>query len=79
MSEEVCHNMTVEQMSFAVFCIGAVADRLGMREEYIFNLFEKTGVLKNYIIDLYDVLHTQSQEYIVDDIIDYMKIKGIIE
>lgn len=79
MSDEAYHNMTAEQMSFAVFCIGAVAERLRMREEVLFNLFERTGVLKDYIIDLYDVLHTQSQEYIVDDIIDYMKIKGVIE
>ena len=79
MSDEAYHNMTAEQMAFAVFCIGAVAERLRMREEELFNLFERTGVLKDYIVDLYDVLHTQSQEYIVDDIIDYMKIKGIIE
>ena len=78
MSDEAYHNMTAEQMSFAVFCIGAVAERLRMREEVLFNLLESTGVLKDYIVDLYDVLHTQSQEYIVDDIIDYMKIKGII-
>lgn len=79
MSEDAYHNMTAEQMAFAVFCTGAVASRLGMREEDAFDMLENNGVLKDYIVDLYDVLHTQSQEYIVDDIIDYMKTKGILK
>ncbi|MGO5333989.1 DUF3791 domain-containing protein [Enterococcus cecorum] len=33
--------------------------------------------MKEYIIPEYAVLHTQSKEYIVDDIIDVMKEKGV--
>lgn len=36
-------------------------------------LTEQTGILQEYIIPEYEVLHTQSKDYIVDDIIDIMR------
>lgn len=36
-------------------------------------LTEQTGILQEYIIPEYEVLHTESKDYIVDDIIDIMR------
>ncbi|WP_412133162.1 DUF3791 domain-containing protein [Enterococcus cecorum] len=36
-------------------------------------LTEQLDILKEYIIPEYEVLHTQSKEYIVDDIVDVIK------
>ena len=41
-------------------------------------LAEKSDILSRYIIPSYDVLHTQSKQYIVDDIISLMREEGII-
>lgn len=79
MSEDAYKNMSFEQMEFAVFCVGLVAEKLDMSEEQAYDLLDKNNVLKDYIVDLYDILHTQGQGYIADDIIDYMKVKGIIK
>ncbi len=38
---------------------------------------EQTDILNEYIIPEYEVLHTQSKEYIVNDIIDIMKERGV--
>ena len=40
-------------------------------------LAEKSDILNGYIVPEYDVLHTQSGEYIVNDIIEVMKERGV--
>ena len=40
-------------------------------------MVEKTNILDGYIIPGYEMLHTQSKEYIVDDIISLMAERGI--
>ena len=42
-----------------------------------FILTEKSDILKGYIVPEYEILHTQSKEYIVNDIIELMKEKGV--
>lgn len=37
----------------------------------------RSDILNEYIIPEYEVLHTQSKEYIVNDIIDIMKERGV--
>ncbi|WP_080961592.1 DUF3791 domain-containing protein [Enterococcus cecorum] len=57
-----------------MFCIENVAARLNVDSRQIYDaLTEQSDLLKEYIIPEYEVLHTQSKEYIVDDIIDVMK------
>ena len=38
---------------------------------------EKSDILNGYIVPEYEVLHTQSREYIVDDLLDVMKERGV--
>ena len=67
-------------MEFAVFCIENVAEKLGKAGNEIYNILaEKSDILDSYIIPCYDVLHTQSKSYIVDDILSYMKKRGLVE
>ena len=37
----------------------------------------QTDIVQNYIMPCYDVLHTQGKEYIVNDLIDMLKAKGV--
>jgi hypothetical protein len=78
MSDQEYDKMTPEQLEFAVFCVGSVADKLGKSATEIYDLMKQHRVLQDYIVDFYDVLHTQSQEYITDDIINFMKEKGLL-
>lgn len=62
------------ELEFAIFCIENVAARLNVDSRQNYDaLIEQSDVLKEYIIPEYEVLRTQSKEYIVDDIIDVMK------
>lgn len=68
----------IDELEFAVFCIENIAIRLGKHAEQVYSaLTEKSSILDDYIIPEYEILHTQSKEYIVDDIISLMKEKGI--
>ena len=56
------------KLEFAVFCIA----------ERVYQAFTgESNILKGYIIPEYDILHTQSREYIVRDILDVMKERGV--
>ena len=70
------HN--VNELSFAIFCIENIAIYLGVSADRVYHaLAEESNILSYYIIPCYDVLHSQSKEYIVEDIVSYMKEKGI--
>ena len=66
------------ELQFAIFCIENIASRLHVDAQKVYvALSEQTNILKDYIIPEYEVLHTQSKDYIVDDIIDVMHERGV--
>lgn len=67
-----------KELEFAIFCIENIASRLHVDTQKVYvALSEQTNILKDYIIPEYEVLHTQSKDYIVDDIIDVMHERGV--
>lgn len=66
------------ELEFAVFCIENVAKELGVNAERVYRAFTgESNIMNGYIIPEYDILHTQSREYIVRDILDVMKERGV--
>lgn len=66
------------ELEFAVFCIENIAAKLNVNAERIYiALTENSNILADYIIPEYEILHTQSKEYIVNDIIELMEEKGV--
>lgn len=67
------------ELEFAVYCIENVANALGRDSDEVYRaLTSKGDILHRYIIPAYDVLHTQGREYIVGDILDVMRERGVI-
>jgi hypothetical protein len=67
-----------KELEFAVFCIENVALYLGVEADKVYLALTKdSDILHSYIVPLYDILHTQSKEYIVADIIEVMKERGV--
>ena len=66
------------ELEFAVICIENVAAKLGVDAERVYQAgTEQRKVLNGYIVPEYEVLHTQSREYIVNDLLDVMKERGV--
>ena len=67
-----------DELDFAIFCIENVAKAAGVSTQDLMDKITiQSDILNNYIVANYDVLHTQGKQYIVDDIIDTMKQRGI--
>ena len=72
--------MNTKELEFTVFCIENVAERLGLNGAEVYKLLvEKSDILENYIVPCYATLHTQGKEYIVNDIVDYMREKCLLQ
>lgn len=66
------------ELEFAIFCIESVAIKLGVDAEQVYKAFtQKSDILNGYIVPEYEVLHTQSRDYIVEELLDVMKEKGV--
>ena len=66
------------ELEFAIFCIENLAKRFHTDGKMMYNLLaEQSDILNDYIVPEYEVLHTQSREYIVDDLIDVIKERGV--
>lgn len=66
------------ELEFAVFCIENVAVKLSVGAERVYQAFtQKSDILNGYIVPEYEVLHTQSREYIVDDLLSVLKERGV--
>ena len=68
--------MKEEHLDFITFCVGNLADALHKSASEVYHALRSTGVLSDYIIPCYDVLHTFSKEYIVEDLTEILKEKG---
>ena len=68
----------LNELEFVIFCIENIALKLKVNAEEVYiALTEKNSILTDYIVPEYEMLHTQSKEYIVDDIIEVMEERGV--
>lgn len=69
-----------KELEFCVFCIENIATRLGINPKEVYTMIaEQSDILNDYIVPEYEMLHTQGKDYIVDDIIEVMKERGILD
>lgn len=71
--------MTYDQLDFATYCIGLLSSKLKMNQRDVYDKLKSSGILNDYIVKAYDALHTFSSDYIADDLIEYMKEKGVLQ
>lgn len=77
---DIKQEISSNEVEFSVFCIENVATKLGISGQEVYDLLTKeSNILDEYIISNYEILHTQSKEYIINDIIEYMKECGVIK
>lgn len=60
-------------MSFVASCIEDAAEKLGLDYAEVYARMKAVGMIENYIIPHYDVLHTESRANVTTGIIDTLK------
>lgn len=66
-----------KELTFVVFILHALGQHWNMTTPEVYDILNSTGILDDYIIKCYDVLHTLGKEYLVEDITDFVREKGI--
>lgn len=67
-----------DELEFAIFCIENIAFFLGKDAQQVYKMLtEDSDILKTYIVPEYEMLHTQSKEYIIGDIVELMRERGV--
>ena len=74
MSNEV---MDESSMKFTVFMIHALAEAWGISCGEVYRKLNQSGAIDNYLTPHYDVLHTLGEQYLIEDIEEYLKIRGV--
>lgn len=67
---EIPHSQVV--LAFVATCIEATARTLGVTYRDVFMRMKRLGMIENYILPNYGVLHTESRENIALDMIECM-------
>lgn len=71
--------MSTNNLSFITYIIGNLSRRLGISQKETYQKLKSSGILSGYIVPCYDVLHSFSKEYLMDDLTQYMKEKGVLK
>lgn len=66
-----------KELNFVIFILYSLAEKWEKTPSAVYKILNTTGILDDYIIPGYDMLHTQGKEYLVEDITDFVKEKGV--
>ena len=69
--------MNKESLSFVVYMIHRCANQWKMSPSKVYQMLETTGCIQTYLVPHYDVLHTQSSEYVLEDIQQFLQKRGV--
>ena len=61
-----------KETEFAVFCIENTATRLKKKGKEVFWELMKTGGIENFLYPSFHTLHTQSKDFIIDEVVNYI-------
>ncbi|MBO6304549.1 MAG: DUF3791 domain-containing protein [Selenomonadaceae bacterium] len=68
----------IDELEFVFFCIESIAERLKISGNKVYDMLATdSDILCKYIVPCYDSLHTQGKDYIVDDILEVMRERGL--
>ena len=68
--------MDTNKLEFVTFCIAKLAAMLNLSQQEVYKRLKRSGILYEYIVPSYDVLHTFGSRYLMDDLTEYLKEKG---
>lgn len=72
------HIMDKKTLEFVTYCIVELSLSLNLPQQDVYRRLKSSGILYEYIVPSYDVLHTFSSRYLMEDLTEYMKEKGVL-
>ena len=62
-----------DRLAFTVLAIEASAQKMGISPSEMRKRLDKVGLIKSFILDCYDTLHTESREAVANDVVEALK------
>ncbi|MCF0216895.1 MAG: DUF3791 domain-containing protein [Fibrobacteraceae bacterium] len=69
--------MNKESFEFTIYMIHACANKWNKLPSEVFKKLNESACIKNLLVPFFDILHTQSTEYVVNDIESYLQRQGV--
>lgn len=70
--------MNTETLEFVTYCISKLSGLLKIPQSEVYRRLKQSGILYGYIVPSYDILHTFGSRYLMEDLTDFMKKKGVL-
>lgn len=77
MRGEGASDMTKDSVSFVIYMIHACANKWGLNPSAVYKQMQRADCITNFLVPNYEILHTQSTPYIVENIREYLNVRGI--
>ena len=68
---------TEKELTFSTFIFYILSEAWNKTPAEVYKVLNSTGILDGHIIEAYDVLHTLGKTYLVEDITELAREKGI--
>ena len=65
------------ELRFSIFILHSLAEAWNITPPEVYKILDDTNILDGYVIKCYDMLHTLGREYLIDDITDFVREKGV--
>ena len=62
-----------KEMDFVVYCVENLANYISEDSVKVFDLLDEKDLIEGYILKFYDILHTQSKDWIVEDLVEQLE------
>lgn len=69
--------MNKDSLAFVVYMIHRCANQWGLSPAKVYQMLEESGCIQTYLVPHYEVLHTQSSGYVLEDIQQYLQKRGV--
>lgn len=69
---------STKKLEFILFCMDFVAKAVNQPPESIYQKLKESGLLQDYLIENYEILHTLGKDYLVTNIIQIMQERKLL-
>lgn len=68
--------MSRETTEFVVYIINEIANAKETYPSHVYWVLKNTDCINSYLAPFYDVLHTMSSQSVVDDVLEFVRLRG---
>jgi hypothetical protein len=71
--------MDENQLKFVVYCITELSNELKITKAEAYKLLNDSNIIDDLLLRFYDEMHSYGSVYIVNELLDALRIKGYLK